>query len=181
MKQKLLILSDIHGFQNCNWIEGYVKQLSPIFDIKLYDVKELAGIEKNSLNSIDEVHRQFVVFGIEKAVSNLITKEKERTTVLAFSIGGTIAWKGALNGLPVTQMVLVSSTRLRFEKEKPNCKIQLIYAEDDVYKPNNDWANKLGLELKIIENKGHDFYTEKGMTHVLSSSLLNNFKIENSL
>ena len=53
--------------------------------------------------------------GIEIAVQTLLNKEKGEIKILAFSVGGTIAWKAALKGLKVSDLVAVSSNRLRYE------------------------------------------------------------------
>jgi len=81
--------------------------------------------------------------------------------VLAFSIGGTITWKAALKGLRVKSMYAVSATRLRYELNKPTCDINLIYGEEDFFKPSIGWFEKMNLSYSILNNVGHDLYSHK--------------------
>ena len=79
-------------------------------------------------------------------ILNLLKKVTEPTHVLAFSTGGTIAYKAALLGLPAKSLTLVSATRIRLENEKPNCPVSLYYGGNDAFAPSQEWAEKLGLE-----------------------------------
>ena len=79
---------------------------------------------------------------------------------MAFSIGGTIAWKACLIGLKIDNFYAVSSTRLRYETEKPNCYTNLFFGEKDVYKPSLDWHTSIGLKPNIFKDKEHQFYSE---------------------
>ncbi|WP_198012016.1 alpha/beta hydrolase [Gillisia sp. CAL575] len=160
MKERLIILSDIWGFQKSEWINYYSDLLSSDYNIKYYDSCDLGEIEINSSNE-NIRHQQFINSGIEIAVKKLIEFEKKECNILAFSIGGTIAWKAALNGLKTKSIYAVSSTRLRYETEKPDCKIKLIFGEKDDFKPTPEWLEKLHLTNEIIENGTHQIYTEK--------------------
>jgi len=163
MKPKLLILSDLWGFNNTIWVENYVELLKSDFQITVYDSRKLAGISETNLTE-KKLHSQFINGGINTAVATLLRLEKKEVTVLAFSIGGTIAWKAALKNLKITQLFAVSSTRLRYETEKPNCSIQLIFAEKDAFTPNNDWFKKLNLESELIKNGAHEIYKNETLT-----------------
>ena len=168
-KTRLLLLSDLFG-GNPEWIEYYIKILEVKYDIQYYDVLELAQI--NSINAEVEIHNQFLNGGIEKAVSNLLNFEKEKVAVLGFSIGGTIAWKASLKGLKITELVAVSSTRLRFETEMPNCKVKLYYGEKDLNKPNEVWFLDLKISNQTIENRDHLLYKEKEIAFLFCSNFL---------
>ncbi len=159
MKPRLIILSDIGGFTNCDWIEEYVQHFTKSFEVQLYDCCELSGIDIIG-QTVEIIHHQFISTGIEKAVNRLLELEKGFIHVLAFSIGGTIAWKANLLGLKVNMLIAISSTRLRFENEKPASDIQLIYGDNDLNKPSNDWFEKLNINAEIVENASHDFYKE---------------------
>jgi len=160
LKSRLIILSDIWGIQKSEWVKYYIDLLSSDYDIKYYDSCELGEIETNSLNE-NIRHRQFVYGGIESAVKKLIELEKKECNILAFSIGGTIGWKASLCGLKIKNFYAVSSTRLRYETEKPDCKIKLFFGEKDDFKPSPDWFEKFDLTNEIIDNGNHQFYTVK--------------------
>lgn len=160
MKPRLIILSDLWGKEKSDWISYYVELLKDNFEIHYYDCCALGEIDKSDYTE-ENLHSQFVDGGIERALKNLLNTEKSQITILAFSIGGTIAWKAALKGLNVCQLFIVSSTRLRFENTIPNGIIKLYYGENDSNKPSYDWIEKHSLDFEIIKNKQHNFYTEK--------------------
>lgn len=170
-KPRLLILSDLFGGKNPEWIQFYTAILESKFDIQYYDVLKLANI--NALNSSEkDIHDQFLNNGIEKAVENLIHKEKEEVIVLGFSIGGTIAWKASLKGLKTSHLIAVSSTRLRFETKVPNCEIKLYFGENDLNKPNSKWFSDLKLSNQILQNRDHQLYLEKENALLICNALL---------
>lgn len=160
MKPRLIILSDLWGKEKSAWVSGYVELLNDKFEIQYYDCCDLGGIDKKNYTE-ENLHSQFVNGGIEKAVANLLKAEKNQIDVLAFSIGGTIAWKSALKGLNVRRLFAVSSTRLRYENEMPNGIIKGYYGENDNNKPSKNWFEKYSINFDIIKNKEHNFYTEK--------------------
>jgi len=168
-KPRLLLLSDLFG-GNPEWIQNYIEILAPKFQIQYYDVLKLAEID--SLIDEKEIHNQFLNGGIENAVTNLLNSEKENVAILGFSIGGTIAWKASLRGLKVTELVAVSSTRLRFETEMPNCKIKLYFGEKDLNAPNRNWFLDLKISNQIIENQEHLLYQEKENAFLICSGFL---------
>ncbi|MFV8346045.1 alpha/beta hydrolase [Flavobacterium sp. ZB4P13] len=174
MKPRLIILSDLWGKENSDWISGYVELLNDKFDIEFYDCCELGNIDKTNYNEKNG-HSQFVNGGIEKAVENLLKIEKYQIDVLAFSIGGTIAWKAALKGLNVRKLFAVSSTRLRYENEIPNGVIKLYYGGTDSNKPNDDLLKKWSVEFEILKNRDHSFYTEKDFIASICGEILKYF------
>ncbi|CAM1365762.1 conserved hypothetical protein [Tenacibaculum sediminilitoris] len=160
MKQRLIILSDLWGTINIPWFSIYVDKLSEDFEVISYNSCELAEIpEKNLLE--EERHRFFAEKGIDKAVTNLVTLEKEQLIVLAFSIGGTIAWKACLKGLNIENLYAVSATRLRYETAKPKAETILYFGEKDNYKPNKDWFDKMEVDYHITPKKVHEMYKEE--------------------
>ncbi len=168
-KPRLLLLSDLFG-GNPKWIQNYIEILEPKFDIQYYDVLKLAEIDL--LVDEKEIHNQFLNGGIEKAVTNLLNSEKENIAILGFSIGGTIAWKASLKGLKTTELVAVSSTRLRFETEMPNCKIKLYFGEKDLNSPKSQWFSEFGISNLIFENHDHLLYQEKENAFLICSNFL---------
>ncbi|MEN2489252.1 alpha/beta hydrolase [Flavobacterium sp. B11] len=166
-KPRLLFLSDLFG-GNPEWIQNYIEILELKFDVQYYDVLKLAQIDSSS----DEIHNQFLNGGIEKAVNNLLDLERENASVLGFSIGGTIAWKACLRGLKVSELVAVSSTRLRYEEEKPNCSIKLYYGDKDKNVPNSSWFLDLKIPNEILESQNHQLYMEKENASLICDDFL---------
>lgn len=171
MKPKLLILSDLFGGKNPDWIKLYAEILKSKFDIHYYDVLELGNINTSDYSE-KNLHHQFLNGGIDKAVEVLLNQEKEKVTVLGFSIGGTIAWKASLKGLNISQLFAVSSTRLRFETQAPNCETNLYFGEKDSNKPNSKWFSDLKISNQIFENQGHQLYLEKENALLICNRIL---------
>jgi hypothetical protein len=157
MKKRLIILSDLWGKSSSNWESLYINKLNNDFEIQYYDCCELGNIDK-TVYSENHLHQQFINNGIDVAVKKLLALEKEAVSVLAFSIGGTIAWKATLEGLCVNTIVALSATRLRYENEKPNCTIQLLYGANDSFRPTEKWFEEMNISPQILTNKTHNFY-----------------------
>jgi hypothetical protein len=171
MKPRLIILSDLWGKEKSKLVSDYIQLLNDKFEIQYYDCCELGEIDKTNYTE-ENLHRQFINGGIEKGVENLLKTEKNQVDILAFSIGGTIAWKAALKGLNVRSLFVVSSTRLRYEVKIPNGVIKLYYGENDSNKPSKDWFEKHSIDFEIIKNREHDFYTEKDCTTLICDEIL---------
>jgi hypothetical protein len=76
-------------------------------------------------------------------------------------MGGNIAYKAALKGLPVKSLTAISSTRIRFENEKPNTDLNLIFGERDEFRPDEDWMDAVGADINVIPNFGHHLYSDE--------------------
>lgn len=155
--KRLIILSDLWGNTNADWENKCVEYFKSMFEVTYYDCCKLGNINTENYTQ-DYLHQQFVNGGIDIAVENLLQLEKQKVTVLAFSIGGTIAWKAALKGLKVNQLILLSATRLRYEILKPCGKIQLYFGENDDYKPTQQWFESMNLTPIFIKKQEHEFY-----------------------
>lgn len=171
MKPRLVILSDLWGKNNSEWVKTYEEILKSFYEIEFYDCCELGEVNTSDYTEA-KLHEQFVNGGIETAVDKLIHLEKGEIDVLAFSIGGTIAWKSALKGLVIGNLFAVSSTRLRYETKVPNCKIRLFFGEKDTNKPDEDWFNKPRIAYEIIQDKGHNVYSESSFTRRICDEIL---------
>lgn len=157
MKPRLLILSDMWGLESSGWIKRYVELLDPFFRIQLYDSCALGNVEV--ADAVEEdIHAAFIHGGIGTAVANLLKLEPKRVDVLAFSIGGSIAWNAALKGMDIGHLYAVSSTRLRLQTEKPACCIQLFYGAEDRRQPDALWFETLQFDPALVELGVHDFY-----------------------
>jgi hypothetical protein len=173
-KPRLLILSDLFGGKIPEWIKYYTEVLEFKFDIQYYDVLELSEIDTTNFNE-KKIHNQFLQGGIDKAVENLLNLEKEKVTVLGFSIGGTIAWKASIKGLNISQLIAVSSTRLRFETDIPNCKIKLYFGGKDLNLPDLQWFFDLQISNQFFENQDHQLYLEEKNAFVICNDILKGF------
>jgi hypothetical protein len=171
VKSRLLILSDLFGGENPEWIKYYSQILESKFDIQYYDVLTLGEIDSSDYRKAS-IHNQFIDGGIDKAIQNLLIQDKGDVTVLGFSIGGTIAWKASLKGLKTIQLITVSSTRLRLETKVPNCKINLYYGELDLNVPKAKWFSDLRLSNHIFENQDHQFYLEEKNAVAICNAIL---------
>ncbi len=171
MKPRLLILSDLYGGDNPEWIQQYIDLLKFKFEIQYYDTLKLASIDSVNLSESD-IHAQFLNGGIDKAVETLLNLEKGKVLVLGFSIGGTIAWKAALKGLEVLNLFAISSTRLRYETESPNCELKLYFGEKDPNKPDSQWYLDLNLEHEIINDSNHQLYLRENNVSLICSDIL---------
>ena len=153
------------------WITSYLGYLQQYFDIVFYDSQQLANLDLK-VNSEENIHNAFVGGGIDTAVAHLLKKEKEASHYLAFSTGGTIAWKAANLGSPMKSLYSVSATRIRLEESKPEVSSKLVYGDNDAYKPSSDWEKKVGVTTENIEKFGHDLYTDEKIIKKVCLDLL---------
>lgn len=160
MKPRLILLSDLWGHRNDVWQQFYIDKLSQRFNVSIIDATMLASIDK-SCASQEQLHAIFVQGGIDRAVSKLIQTIPHAATILAFSIGGTIAWKAAMQGLYFHQLFAVSATRLRKETKRPNGEIFLFFGENDPYQPNQEWFEHLQLKNYQLKHATHELYRQK--------------------
>lgn len=170
MKPKLLILSDLFGGENPEWVKLYTNVLESKFEIQYYDVLELSNIDASNLSEA-EIHTQFLNGGIDKAVAKLLELELGKVMVLGFSIGGTIGWKASLLGLKTTCLFAVSSTRLRYETKSPNCLIKLYFGENDLNKPESQWFLNLNITNETLESCNHHLYLENNNAVIICNAV----------
>jgi len=172
MAERLLVLSDMWGVKKGLWITSYFGYLQQYYDIQFYDCQQLGNIDE-LVCSKENLHRAFIDGGIDTAVAHLIKKETEASHILAFSTGGTIAWKAAMNGLPIKSLTAISATRIRMEAAKPDCNdLNLIFGECDKFKPEMKWAKKVGVGLNIVPNFGHELYSDEKIISEVCMNLL---------
>lgn len=179
MKKRLIILSDLWGKDKSEWLINYTRNLKAYFDIEYYDCCELGGISKSDYNE-EELHKQFVDGGIDRAVNKLIELEKEVVNILAFSVGGTIAWKYGIKNYNIDSLICVSSTRLRYETIRPKGKIRLFYGGNDVFKPQIEWLDEMELNYEVLSDKEHQVYTDSEFAKQLCKQIIINNKTETS-
>ena len=160
MAEKLIVISDMWGVKKGLWITSYLGYLQQYFDIVFYDSQQLGNLDV-TVSTEKNIHNAFVEGGIDTAVEHLLNKSLDPCHYLAFSTGGTIAWKAALRGLPMKSLTAVSPTRIRLEKEKPDISMRLTFGAKDTFMPSAKWAKANGEKLDIIPNIGHDLYTDE--------------------
>ena len=174
-KQRIIILSDLWGKEKSDWITYYTNILENYFEIKFYDCCDLGHLDKSDYSE-QKLHAQFVNGGIARAVESILQKEKEIINILGFSIGGHIAWKASLSGLKAQSIFALSSTRLRFETQKPSGIIELFYGENDAYKPDTNWFRKLEIKENIYNHEGHELYKKKEIAEDICRVIINQIK-----
>lgn len=171
-KPRLVLISDIFGNTTDNWMEEYRKKLSPNFEVVEYDSRVLAEI-----TSLDQkqVHSEFINGGTERAVQTLLRQEPEASIVLGFSIGGTIAWKFAIENTKITLLHLVSATRLRNEIIKPSSKIKLYYGELEANGPTQSWFEDFKFVPTIFDDQTHECYKQVESAKYICTKILSDF------
>jgi len=172
MAERLVVLSDMWGAKKGLWITSYLGYLQQYFDIVFYDSQQLANINP-TIETSENIHNEFVNGGIDTAVAHLLKKESAPSHYLAFSTGGTIAWKAGLAGLPMKSLYNVSATRLRLETKPMQGNVTLLYGENDANRPTQEWADDLGMPMELATNFGHELYTDEKIIQKVCQDLLN--------
>jgi len=171
MAERLVILSDMWGTKKGLWITSYLGYLQQYFNITFYDCQQLANLDVK-VHTEENIHDAFVNGGIDTAVAHLLKKEEEPAHYLAFSTGGTIAWKAGLLGLPMKSLYTVSSTRIRSEAKRPSCSTRTLFGDSDIYRPKATWYKNLGLKNELIKGFGHEMYADEKIIKKVCLDLL---------
>ena len=171
MAERMIIVSDMWGAKKGKYITSYVGYLQPYFDITFYDSQQLGNVDL-SIASEENVHSAFLNGGIATAVSHLLKKQKEPCYYLAFSMGATIVWEAAKRGLPVKSLYGISPTRIRKNNEKPQVTFHLVFGQNDLFRPNEDWANLLDIDMEVLSNYGHTLYMDENIILKVCDDLL---------
>lgn len=167
----LLILSDLWGREKSEWMKYYYDILSHRFQITFLDICELGHVDK-SVYTAKALHAQFVTGGIDTAVKEILELKDHYDAVLAFSMGGYIAWRAAMDGFEIKKLVAVSSTRLRLETERPVENTVLFYGAKDSNKPPKKWFKAMGIEPQLISNESHNFYREEKYVEMICEEVV---------
>lgn len=157
MNERLIILSDLWGSKESVCYDEYAALLQQSFDICFYNCRELGSVDR-SQNDEAYWHQQFINGGIKRAVQKLIELEPKPVKILAFSIGGTVAWKYGLATNNIVSLYALSATRLRKEIKQPIGDIHLYYGANDAYIPDQSWFDSKKLSYFTIPNADHDMY-----------------------
>ena len=171
MKPRLIILSDLFGLQKSAWKKHYIDSLKPHFDIQYYDCCELGNIDKYDFTE-KTLHEQYLNSGVSLAVEKILKLEKNKVNILAFSIGGVIAWKAALQGLKIDHLFAISSTRLRHETNKPKGDIHLYFGENDYFVPEPTWFERMEIDSELFPFKDHNMYRESDFARTICKKII---------
>ncbi|MEK6151900.1 hypothetical protein WIW50_01495 [Flavobacteriaceae bacterium 3-367] len=171
MAERLVVVSDMWGAKKGLWITSYLGYLQQYFNIVFYDCQQLANIDL-TVDTAENIHKEFVEGGICTAVAHLLKKENEASHYLAFSTGGTIAWKAGLLGLPMKSLYTISATRLRLEEERPEVPLTLMYGDRDSFRPSTEWSKDIGVTMELVPNFGHELYTDEKIVRKVCQDLL---------
>lgn len=163
------------GKEKSEWFLHYIQVLEKYFNVRFYDCRELANIPGNKLSDT-KLHTQFVNGGIERAVEKLLQIENEAFVVLGFSVGGYIAWKACLSGFKTQYLFAVSSTRLRYETEKPPVRFELFYGENDLFKPEKKWFQQMKIKENSYPNEEHELYQKKEIAEDICERIIEQIK-----
>lgn len=169
--ERLVVLSDMWGPKKGMWITSYLAYLQQYYEIEYYDIRQLANVDLLKQTE-KNIHTAFVEGGIETAVSHLLKKETKPAHYLAFSMGGSIAWKANLKGLPMKSLYAVSATRVRKEVERVDGDVKMLFGSKDLYRPSAKWSETIGVDLEVVDNYGHEMYSDSEIIKKVSLDLL---------
>ncbi len=171
MAERLVILSDMWGSKRGLWITSYLGYLQQYFDIVFYDCQQLANVDV-TINTAEFIHNEFENGGVEIAAKHLLRRETISSHYLAFGIGGTIAYKAALQGLPAKSLYAISSSGIISEKKYLSCPVKMIFGQYDENRPSNEWTEKMGLKMEVVSSFGHELYTDEKIIKKICQELL---------
>ncbi|MEL6655743.1 MAG: alpha/beta hydrolase [Bacteroidota bacterium] len=178
MKPHLVLLSDLWGAQQSDWWALYTALLNPYFELSWLDSCELAAINTVPYTQ-EHLHQQFVNGGIDNAVEALIQQQinwPAARTILAFSVGGVIAWKAIQAGMNVDQFYAVSATRLRYEEEPLLANGSLWYGSEDKFRPSTQWLAQQQLSVEILATYGHECYQHKLIAQGVAEQIISHIR-----
>lgn len=130
----------------------------------------MGGVNTKFFNE-QNLHKQFIDFGIDEAVQQLIHREKKQKVYIGCSVGGVIIYKAGLIGLPIEKLIAISSTRIRKEIIKPNFPHELYYGISDPYKPDPNWIKTMGISTTLIDGD-HGIYKQKEKVQKILSEFI---------
>ncbi|OAJ34142.1 hypothetical protein [Piscirickettsia salmonis] len=161
-QKNAIIASDMYGIfdlnqKKLNYIVDTEKLLIKCgYNVTVCSVPNIAGITNFTKESM---HSQYISTGIERAAHTLAESCLSYDLAIGFSVGGTVFWKASKYFDKFTkELICVSSTRLRYEKEPIIAKTHLIYGGNDIYKPDIMCMKALANSYQILDKLEHEFY-----------------------
>lgn len=170
-RESLLMLSDLHGLSMETYMAVYLQRLEPYYEVEVIDTPELAGVPTYG-RAESQIHTDILATGADSAVEKLLARQSV-TGILAFSMGGWVAWKAMLQGLKVDRLVAVSATRLRYEENWPEQgSIHLVYGGDDPYRPKQYWPKAKNITVEVLLGEPHTLYKNEALADRLTRPFL---------
>ena len=174
MAERLVVLSDMWGSRRGLWITSYLGYLQQYFDIVYYDSQELAGLDL-VVKTRENLSKALSQGGYDTAVTQLLAREKTPSHYLSFCVGGTLAWKAALKGLPMKSFYAISPPSLEREQLKPDCPVKLLYGELHQERPGADWADPMQVNMRVEPKFGQELYSDEKIIRKVCLELLEEF------
>jgi len=171
LKKEVIIISDMWGAGKSTWLKNFQHALLADYKIKFYDACRLGQIDISQYEE-ENLHKQFIDSGIENGINNLIRIEKEPKIYITCSIGGIMAWKAAMAGLPIDQLIAISPTRLRMETDIPDCDFQLYFGKDDPHTPDLIWLEAFAKNRYQLMDGDHQIYGDNDVVEKILSTLI---------
>lgn len=160
MIKEIVVVSDMWGEVKSQWFSLFLELVPANISLRYFDSSKLGNVNLEQ-NDEEQIHNQFVEFGIENAVNTLLANNLESKIFIGCSVGGVIAWRAALRGLNVDKLITISSTRLRYETHKPDCEVINYFGQSDVYRPKADWLTTTGRVTSNLIAGGHEIYKNR--------------------
>lgn len=108
----------------------------------------------------EALHQQlFTQGGATRVVEALLARVPDHAVGIGFSAGGTVLWQAAAQGLALSALSCVSSTRLRdvSKIEVPN---QVFFGAADPHRPDQNWLDAVPNTCTLFPNGEHAFYAQ---------------------
>ena len=160
MNRQIIFLSDLYGSAKKHYFDLYLADFQKDYRCLFLDSCVLGEIHCSPFDK-EKVHRQFVEGGIERAAKVLLDYRKEDSIVVGFSVGGVIGWKSLVMSSSPNPLFALSSTRLRYEMDRPKGRISLLFGQNDPFKPSKEWSEVLGGSADCIPDENHEVYKKQ--------------------
>ena len=171
MSERLVILSDLWGPRKGLWITSYLGYLQQYFDISYYDTSQLADLDVSHPTAMS-LTTAINEGGLERAVKNLVAKERQPAHYLAFCAGGTVVWNAVRKGLQAKSIYAISPMNLHREAEGSKCPVKVLYGEYMDDKPSSNWAAQTGVTLEVVPRFGREMYSDEKVIQKVCQELL---------
>lgn len=169
---RLFLVSDMFGdIDECNdhqYLARWENLLTGLgFTVHTVFLNRVAALSRARLlgrsGLQEDLHSQYLNGGLAKATQGLETlfrQESEPSTIVAFSMGGIATWLAATSLVPRSNVLLLSSTRLRFLEPTDgaiNCRA--LFGTEDANIPCSEHLRRLKIEAQSVQG-GHEFYKD---------------------
>lgn len=150
----LIVVTDIHGAPSPDLCLS--AGLSGVERLSLAELCDQATLSGEALH-----HHLFQEAGMARAVRNLCDMLADQPPLigLGYSAGGTALWKAVQAGAPLTDLICVSSTRLRDERALA-IPTQVYFGDNDPGRPSESWLTTVPNAATVLPNAAHAFYAE---------------------